>query len=56
MKIATPPPEQLRRMEICRACEHAQGPGGKKIFCGKCGCVLAGKTRIQREKCPLGKW
>lgn len=56
VRITTPKPEQRRRMELCRACEFAQGPGDRKIFCGKCGCVLAGMTRIQGEKCPVGKW
>lgn len=45
-----------KRMDLCQACPYAVGGKTKKYFCSKCGCVLAGKTRISGESCPVGKW
>lgn len=39
------------RLKICGPCEFA-----KAGFCKKCGCILAAKTRVKTEKCPIGKW
>ena len=39
------------RLEICRTCPHKKG-----MICGKCGCIIKAKTRLGREKCPIGKW
>lgn len=45
------------RGALCRACEHAVGPSPEiKLFCGKCGCPLAGKIRLASASCPAGKW
>ena len=39
------------RTRLCRACgDYRHG------FCGRCGCLIAGKVRISSEKCPAGKW
>lgn len=46
--------QKAARMEICHACEHLKRQPIER--CGKCGCVIAMKTRFAREKCPLGKW
>lgn len=45
-----------KRMAICQACPFAAGGKTKKFICSKCGCVLAGKTRLAGAKCPEGKW
>jgi hypothetical protein len=53
-------PEELRRLEICKSCEHYQlieTEGSQKKFCGACGCPLV--PRINHPKkhgCPLRKW
>jgi len=39
------------RLKICGEC-----PKAKAGFCKECGCMLAAKTRVKSEKCPLGKW
>ena len=56
MSVLASKEEARRRMAICQACPFAQVGKAKKYFCGKCGCVLAGKVRIQGERCPAGKW
>lgn len=45
-----------KRMAICQSCPFAVGGNTKKYICSKCGCVLAGKTRLSGESCPEGKW
>lgn len=53
-----------KRLEICRACPknsvNAKKEGHKTIrkdeHCIECGCVLAYKTRVLSQACPLGKW
>lgn len=46
-----------RRRAICRDCPHATGgKPEKRVFCGVCGCVIAGKTALAGERCPIGKW
>lgn len=39
------------RASICATCPFNQG-----LKCGKCGCVLAVKTRSMKSKCPVNKW
>ncbi|HEY5312975.1 MAG TPA: DUF6171 family protein, partial [Pirellulales bacterium] len=39
------------RLKICQDCDQYRG--GK---CRACGCHLAAKAAIRRERCPLGKW
>jgi hypothetical protein len=40
---------------LCNAC-----PDKTSVFstdvCGKCGCVLAAKTKLSGAMCPAGKW
>lgn len=43
--------EAVRRMEICRACDHFEA--GR---CKLCGCFLPLKTKLGTSKCPVGKW
>ena len=45
-----------QRMTICQNCPHATGGKETKYFCSKCGCVLAGKTKLHKASCPVGKW
>lgn len=40
------------RMEICNSCPFKSDDGR----CGKCGCVLAAKTRVKKSSCPIGRW
>lgn len=40
------------RMEVCNSCPF-KGDDGR---CGKCGCVLAAKTRVKKATCPIGRW
>ena len=44
-------PFAIRRIEICRSCEHYVA-----LFCKQCGCFMPVKTRIRQVKCPLDKW
>ncbi len=50
-----PVPESVKaeRMAICEACEWKKGPK-----CGKCGCFLALKLKMNNVRCPLSepKW
>ena len=41
------------RLAICKAC-----PELIKLTtqCKKCGCFMAGKTKLTGAACPLGKW
>lgn len=40
------------RMSICNSCEFKTALGR----CGKCGCVLAAKTKCEECTCPIDKW
>ena len=40
------------RLAICSTCPFKSDNGR----CGKCGCVLAAKTRVKKATCPIGKW
>ena len=40
-----------RRLDICGRCELLRG-----TRCGRCGCFVALKARLPRERCPLGRW
>ena len=41
-----------QRWEICKQCEF------KTVAhtCKKCGCFMPAKVRINRARCPIGKW
>lgn len=50
-----------KRAEVCSGCDQviAMSVSGEKkisIACGRCGCVIAAKTAVPSEACPLGKW
>ena len=45
--------EQIRRMEICKSCEHFSS---EDVRCRQCGCFLKQKTSLTSAKCPLQKW
>lgn len=44
-----------KRLRICEDCEFKKVKL-KKDICSKCGCILSLKTKINSEKCPIGKW
>lgn len=48
------------RRDRCRACPSARPvPAGNLSHwshCRECGCLIAAKTRLASETCPLGKW
>jgi hypothetical protein len=42
---------QQKRKNVCELCEfYINGR------CGKCGCFMAVKARLQTSSCPEGKW
>jgi hypothetical protein len=43
------------RMEMCEACEFAIKKD-TTLVCGKCGCWMQAKVKIDASKCPVGKW
>lgn len=45
--------EASRRFEICRSCPELTK---RTEQCKKCGCFMAGKVRIKKSSCPIGKW
>jgi hypothetical protein len=40
------------RLAICKLCEFFR----PVPMCAKCGCMLEQKTKLSKEKCPIGKW
>lgn len=56
MTVLVAPAERARRADACRACPHSVGPGALKVFCDRCNCLLAVKTRLAGETCPAGMW
>lgn len=52
-QLFAPEEEQIRRMEICKSCEHFSS---EDIRCKKCGCFLEQKTSLNSAKCPVQKW
>lgn len=44
-------PMALKRLEVCKGCEHWTGSK-----CRKCGCFTSLKVRLPNEACPIGKW
>lgn len=42
---------QVAIHNTCSPCEFRDGN-----LCGVCGCILAEKIPIKKEKCPEGKW
>lgn len=50
--------EAQRRAELCVQCpfiSHLTAMSNVPS-CGKCGCVLAAKTRSMKSSCPIGTW
>jgi hypothetical protein len=45
-----------KRIDLCRACEHAKLVGGLLHKCELCGCAVKLKVRVKGESCPAGKW
>jgi len=43
--------ESIRRINICKQCEHFKDPR-----CTKCGCFMFVKTKLQSARCPIGLW
>jgi len=43
------------RIRICRGCPENYWIK-KTLWCGKCGCFVPAKARVEAEKCPLNKW
>lgn len=56
-KAAIPPkgrtPEEVydRRIELCEACQHLNGP-----TCMACGCYVELRAIRKESKCPYKKW
>lgn len=46
----------IKRIAICKRCEHLEHIDMVGDICGKCGCVLAAKARVKDEECKLNKW
>lgn len=45
--------DAFERLKICQECEKYLA---QAKICGMCKCFMPLKTRIERAKCPLGKW
>ena len=41
------------RISTCKSCEFFNAENTR---CGKCGCYMNAKTKLQAAKCPVGKW
>lgn len=41
------------RISLCKSCEFFSAENTR---CGKCGCYMNAKTKLQAAKCPVGKW
>lgn len=52
-KVLESKTEAQRKLEICHECEFFIKDQNR---CGKCGCFLALKTRLNGGNCPIGKW
>ena len=44
-------PKHAARYAICCTCQFMVGH-----FCPKCDCLAFAKTKLETEKCPIGKW
>ena len=51
--ISTSDKEREKRMKECQSCAWYIKD---KKRCAKCGCIVALKTYLLEEKCPIGKW
>lgn len=43
----------IKRLEICKTCEHYVERTSK---CEKCGCFMEYKSLMMNTKCPIEKW
>jgi hypothetical protein len=43
------------RINICKKCPYMV-ESNDNMKCKECGCFLRFKARLNKEKCPLGKW
>lgn len=41
------------RFEICKSCPELLPISYQ---CKKCGCFMIAKTKLEKAKCPIGKW
>jgi len=48
-------PEELEeyRLNICKGCDFFRK---SNQTCRKCGCFMKLKTKLEKAKCPIGKW
>lgn len=42
-----------QRLAICRECPYFRAATEQ---CRKCGCFMKLKTRLEKSRCPIGKW
>ena len=52
MKIFLEKEKAQARYNICKKCEHFL----PTTQCDNCGCFMKIKVKIQKLKCPIGKW
>jgi hypothetical protein len=52
-KIKLSEEERNARYNICKSCEWLFIPTSS---CKKCGCLMAIKTYMPTQSCPIGKW
>lgn len=43
------------RLAICSTCPDKKEAWGADV-CGKCGCLLSAKSKLEHAACPVGKW
>lgn len=43
------------RLKICKSCPN-KVKLGDLYFCEACGCEIEAKSKVEDEKCLLGKW
>ena len=53
-------PEVIRRQRICAQCEYLMVvPALSRLtgfHCRICKCILAAKTRVANQHCPIERW
>jgi hypothetical protein len=45
--------ESEKRLSICKVCPELIS---LTTQCKKCGCFMVAKTKLEKAKCPIGKW